>query len=127
MNTTKSKPSHTQPPARSRVAASEWLNPSQIAVLETYDRGEFNHLVRCATQEEFDAQLAQCGDSLLRFLMTDLSEQQGCTSSGDAISQINGSISRLKEALAGAYNAQDWFLDATARSALQKDPILNTQ
>ena len=60
------------------------LNAFQIAVLETYSNGEFSYLASVPIAE-FETSLARCGDTLLHFILHELSTTKGCHTRSDAI------------------------------------------
>lgn len=63
------------------------LNAFQIAALETYSNGEFSHLTSVPIAE-FETSLARCGDTLLHFILHELSAAEGCHTLSDAILRL---------------------------------------
>ena len=63
------------------------LNAFQITALETYSNGEFSYLTSVATAE-FETVLARCGDTLLHFILRELSTTEGCHTRSDAILRL---------------------------------------
>ena len=62
-------------------------NAFQIAVLETYSNGEFSYLASVPIAE-FETSLARCGDTLLHFILHELSPTEGCHTRSDAILRL---------------------------------------
>ena len=75
------------------------LNKAQAVCLETYSGGDFAHLVEVDSKEELDAAMADCGDTLLQFLMIELSASEDCDSTVTAINRITTAISDLTNVL----------------------------
>ncbi len=63
------------------------LNAIQIAALETYSNGEFSYLASVPIAE-FETSLARCGDTLLHFILHELSPAEGCHTRSDAILRL---------------------------------------
>lgn len=59
------------------------LNPYQQQCLTNYDDGAFEHL-RELPPEELARELEHCGDGLLRFMMVELADSEGCDSPEEA-------------------------------------------
>lgn len=81
------------------------LNPVQRRLLSTYDDGTFEHLTAPMSRMSMESELARCGDGLLRFLMVELSTQEDCTDTDEAMArvgrileQVQGFESKLSEA-----------------------------
>ncbi len=75
------------------------LNAWQKSVARTYSEGDFSHFADKGEMDDDD--LAGCGDSLFRFLMTELSDREGCDRVETAIGRITWARNRLDETLAG--------------------------
>src|SRR4051794_26840424 len=81
------------------------LNGFQKSVLKTYAGGDFAHYIEIDEQgkfrddHEFRDELAVCGDTLLRFLMVELSEEEGCDSIDEACNRTRSAIEDLTGAL----------------------------
>ena len=119
------------------------LTPWQRAALNSYDLGEFRYLAETETGKDLHEGLRDCGDSLLRFIVAELSHREDCTSFHEAVrrmttarNQINDLIEDLQEAAANpaakdlSYTAR-WLIQLNAASpldaarqalAIQRDP-----
>lgn len=75
------------------------LNEAQILVLENHENGEFEHLKDATSQDDLDALLDECGDSLLRYLMAELADSNDCDDIPEAASRVERSISQLQSLL----------------------------
>lgn len=71
------------------------LNDAQRVVLRTYANGDFDHLGQIGTKEEFDRELDDCGDGLLKFLLVELSAQEDCDSLDTATQRVEFAIRDL--------------------------------
>lgn len=69
-------------------------NPYQRAAMANYEGGEFAQIT-----SEFD--VSHCGDSLFRFVMSELSDEEDCGSKDEAVRRINTAIRSLQTVLAG--------------------------
>ena len=54
------------------------LNESQRVLLAQYCDGEFSYLAQLASQADFNREVADCGDGLLRFLIAELASSEDC-------------------------------------------------
>ena len=63
------------------------LNAFQITALEIYSNGEFSYLTTIPIAE-FETSLARCGDTLLLFILRELSATEGCHTRSDAILRL---------------------------------------
>lgn len=72
------------------------LNKAQTVCLQSYATGDFAHLLEIESKESFDAAIDDCGDTLLRFLMIELSTSEDCDSTETAVRRIMTTISDLK-------------------------------
>jgi hypothetical protein len=61
----------------------------QNIVIGRYCNGEFQSLL--------PRDVPDCGDGLLKFLLTELSENEGCDSIGEAIRRLDSAIGELTE------------------------------
>lgn len=75
------------------------INDFQRAVLKTFAHGEFSHLADLTSQAEFDREVANCGDGLLRFLLVELSTSEDCTTGEEAAGRIETAIRDLSDVL----------------------------
>ena len=66
-----------------------WLNKPQRLFLEHYDNGDFAWLAAIDTEAKFDVALMQCGDSLVKFFIAELSDAEDCRDMGAAISRVD--------------------------------------
>lgn len=65
------------------------LNQAQMIVIEDYAVGDFAHFNDFKTKEEFDSELENCGDTLFKFLMIELSESEDCSDIETSINRMN--------------------------------------
>lgn len=65
------------------------LDHLQQIVVDNYQNGEFAHL---KTKREVD----ECGDGLLRYLVTEISVNEDCDSSDEVIRRLNASIDDIE-------------------------------
>ena len=70
------------------------LNAFQITALETYSNGELSYLASVPIGE-FETSLARCGDTLLHFILHELSTTEGCHTRSDAILQLADAAEEL--------------------------------
>ena len=69
--------------------APSLLQPPWIrTALMHYDMGEFAYLTESASAQSLRANLRNCGDSLLRFIVSELSTQEGCENCDTAIHRL---------------------------------------
>lgn len=71
------------------------LSDAQRIVLKTYAGGDFEHLGEIRTVNEFERELDDCGDCLLKFLMVELSGKEDCDSLETATQRIESAIRDL--------------------------------
>jgi hypothetical protein len=66
------------------------LNQFQKAVLATYGNGDFAHLAETTfvSHAEFNQALAKCGDTLLTFIVKELSTTEGCEDLEEALDRM---------------------------------------
>jgi len=81
------------------------LNAFQITALETYSNGEFSYLTSVPTAE-FETVLARCGDTLLLFILRELSTTEGCHTRSDAILRLASAAEEIDTIVATLHNAQ---------------------
>jgi hypothetical protein len=81
------------------------LNAFQIAVLETYSNGEFSYLTSVPIGE-FETSLARCGDTLLHFILRELSTTEGCRTRSDAILRLASAAEEIDTIVAALHNAR---------------------
>jgi hypothetical protein len=73
------------------------LNDYQKAVLRVYAEGDNAHLMDFeGTKEEFDRELNDAGDTLFRFLMVELSDNEDCTDLDTAIQRVSTAIDDIE-------------------------------
>jgi hypothetical protein len=77
------------------ATTQEFINQSQAVCLEFYSQGAFEHLLKIESEVEFKATLADCGDGLLRFLMTELSTKEDCDTVETAMNRVSTAIEDL--------------------------------
>lgn len=68
--------------------ASTLFTKQQAEALRHYDSGAFSHLLDCKDAGSLHAQLLDCGDGLLRYVMSDLSAHEGCSDTETALSRL---------------------------------------
>ena len=81
------------------------LNAFQIAALETYSNGEFSYLASVPIAE-FETSLARRGDTLLQFILRELSATDGCHTRSDAILQLAGAAEEVDTIIDTLHNAR---------------------
>jgi hypothetical protein len=86
-----------------------WLNPGQRAILEKYARGQFSYLACSKSEEEFRSSVARCGDGVLKFLMTELSSAEDCSSGEQASARIEIAIAQLQSVLGAVQDIPEWM------------------
>lgn len=72
------------------------LNKAQCICLEYYANGAFEHLLSIQSESELKAAISDCGDGLLRFLITELSSTEDCDSIETAIGRVSAAIDDLE-------------------------------
>lgn len=105
-----------------------FLTPWQRATLMTYDLGDFAYLADATDASALRESLRDCGDSLLRFIISELSANEDCEDFPTAIrrittarNQLNDLIDDLQEASSESSNTMigpkyrlAWFIDSDA-------------
>ena len=81
------------------------LNAFQIAALETYSNGEFSYLTTIPIAE-FETALARCGDTLLLFILRELSATEGCHKRSDAILRLATAAEEIDTIIGTLHNAR---------------------
>jgi len=81
------------------------LNAFQIAALETYSNGEFSYLTTVPIAE-FETSLARCGDTLLPFILRELSAAEGCHTRSDAILRLATAAEEIDTIVGTLHNAR---------------------
>ncbi len=81
------------------------LNAFQITALETYSNCEFSYLALVPIGE-FETSLARCGDTLLHFILHELSPTEGCHTRSDAILRLADAAEEIDTIVATLHNAQ---------------------
>jgi hypothetical protein len=71
------------------------FNKMQVAVLTHYARGEFSYLLT-SEEDQDDATLETCGDGLLRFIIQEISEDEGCDDSVTAEDRLETAIEQMR-------------------------------
>ena len=107
-----------QPPKPPAISA--W----QRAALASYDLGEFRYIADATTAATLREGLRDCGDSLLRFIVSELSPQEDCESFDDAIRRMTvarNQLNDLIEDLQEAANNPAAALPFTARWLIELD------
>jgi len=70
-------------------------NKMQIAALNAYENGEFAYLLN-KNQADLEDGLETCGDGLLRFIVTELSTEEGCERAVDACCRLAAAMRQLQ-------------------------------
>lgn len=96
-------------PVGSGEVSTDWLNPTQREVLNTYARGEFAYLAGSASEEAFNNSIDQCGDGLLKFLIVELSTGQDCVSGEEAVRRLESAQREVASAADSVADAPDWY------------------
>jgi hypothetical protein len=73
-----------------------FISIAQAACLRLYAKGDFEHLLDSKTEEEFVAAYKGAGDTLLTFLMIELSASEDCESLAQAVGRVDNAIDDLK-------------------------------
>lgn len=108
------------------------LTPWQRAALITYDLGEFAYLADAIDARALKESLRDCCDSLLRFIVSELSAREDCNGYDDALrrmtiarNQLNDLIDDLQEYAAAPTSTGaspryrlGWFIDSDAPSPI---------
>jgi len=81
------------------------LNAFQITALEIYSNGEFSYLTSVRTAE-FETVLARCGDTLLLFILRELSATEGCHTRSDAILRLATAAEEIDTIIGTLHNAR---------------------
>ncbi len=81
------------------------LNAFQTAVLETYSNGEFSYLASVPIAE-FETSLARCGDTLLHFILHELSASDGCHTRSDAILRLASAAEEIDTIIGTLHSAR---------------------
>jgi hypothetical protein len=82
-----------------------YLNAFQITALEIYSNGEFSYLASVPIGG-FETSLARCGDTLLHFILCELSTTEGCHTRSDAILRLASAAEEIDTIVATLHNAQ---------------------
>ncbi len=75
---------------------SKAMNAWQKAVAKLYCHGDFAHF---ATDPKWRVNLDDCGDSLFRFLMIELSTEEDCDSAEEAINRLENAREDIDAAI----------------------------
>ena len=73
-----------------------FISMAQAACLRLYSKGGFEHLLDSKTEEDFVAGYKDAGDTLLTFLMIELSASEDCESVVDAVQRVDNAIDDLE-------------------------------
>lgn len=102
-----------QPPL---IEPKALFNAAQEVLLKSYSTGDFEHILNFSSWNEVEVELSQCGDSLLRFLLVELSNSEDCTTVELGVERITSVIEDL-EALSRN------LLDSLSNEATVSDPF----
>ncbi len=87
----------TQPPAQQHAHAPAF-NEAQRILLSNYADGDFAYLLTdYPTIESFQQELARCGDGMLRFLLSELDDAEGCEDLATADERLDQAIDELNK------------------------------
>lgn len=78
-----------------RPRKSGHMNKFQKAVAQTYGDGDYSHLI---DTEDWRSAIEDCGDTLFKFLMIELSDQEGCIDKGVATARLLTALSDVSAA-----------------------------
>jgi hypothetical protein len=81
------------------------FNAFQITALETYSNGEFSYLASIPIAE-FETSLARCGDTLLHFILHELSPAESCHTRSDAILRLASAAEEIDTIIDTLHNAR---------------------
>jgi len=73
-----------------------FINGSQAAALSVYATGDFQHLAEAESEEAFVDDYETSGDGLLRFLMVELADKEGCDSVTEGLNRVQAAIDDLE-------------------------------
>ena len=90
------------------------LTPWQRRALQAYDLGEFRYLAEAKSAKSLHDGLRGCGDSLLRFIVAELSHREDCTSFQEAVRRMTTARNQLNELIEDLQETAD-TPDATDR------------
>lgn len=76
------------------------LTPWQRTALMFYNFGEFAYLADAKDARSLPEDLRDCGDSLLRFVFSELSKREDCTSYDDAVRRMTMARNQLDDLIA---------------------------
>lgn len=93
------------------------LTQWQHITLLSYDHGEFRHLAEIAEEQEFNKQLNQCGDGLLRFIIAEFSTKEDCATIDDAIHRMIMARSQINEVLVQLQSASQASVRANSQDS----------
>ena len=88
-----------------------WFNKPQRLFLENYDEGEFAHISNACTETEFRTAVAECGDGLVKFFITELADSESCKDLATAVTRMRAAqrqIDDVVEALESAAADAQW-------------------
>lgn len=68
---------------------------AQVVCATSYEDGEFQYLLDSKSDAEFKRSLQDCGDTLFKFLMIELSPHEDCEDAQDAIRRVSIAIDQL--------------------------------
>ena len=73
-----------------------WVNPAQRKCLERYAGGDFEYMLEYDDEAVFKTAMDLCGDTLLRFLVSELATSEDCDSVETAIGRVSRAIDDLQ-------------------------------
>ena len=73
-----------------------FINGAQAAVLSVYATGDFQHLAESESNDDFVDEYETSGDGLLRFLMVELADKEGCDSVTEGLNRVQAAINDLE-------------------------------
>lgn len=89
------------------------INVWQEQVIRDYANGEFSTILDVAEKVDFDLAVNECGDTLLVFLVRELSSSEGVDCVDEAASRVDTAITQLMEALRSVQSLGDVALPAS--------------
>ena len=79
----------------------------QRIVADNYEGGELAHILKAKSEADYMVGLANCGDGLFKFLVTELSEAEDCDSYETALKRLDTTIRQIREVETAFEEARD--------------------
>lgn len=95
------------------------LNTQQKIAVRAYGRAggspDFAHFADIEDNTQLATELLNCGDTLLKFIIIELSESEGCTSIDEAIGRMNTSAIDIQSVLDALIDSDEHAAEAKAK------------